>query len=78
MRRFQTARTVSGKEEGSKAVNSRMGRWKDSVQRVTRQRKKRYCNPSGCACRTMAFVMPSWGGRSGDVDVVLVEEQEGW
>jgi hypothetical protein len=66
---------VPGKEEGSKAVNNRIGRWKDSVQRVTRHRKKRYCKPKGCACRTAALVVPSWGERSGDVDVVFVEEQ---
>jgi hypothetical protein len=48
-----------GRRAASKAQSTRMGRWKASVQSVTSARKKRYCRPSGCACRTTAFVMPS-------------------
>jgi len=54
-----------------------MGRWKASVQRVTRQRKKRYWRPSGWAWRTTAFVMPSWGATRGLVDVVFKAGEEG-
>ena len=54
-----------------------MGRWKASVQRVTRQRKNRYWRPRGWAWRTTAFVMPSWGATRGLVDVVFMADEEG-
>jgi len=66
-----------GRRVASKAQRRRMGRWKASVQRVTRQRKKRYCRPSGWAWRTTAFVMPSWGATRGLVDVVFKAGEEG-
>jgi hypothetical protein len=77
----QNLRTAPGRRSASKAHSTRIGRWKASVDSVTRQRKNRYCKPSGCACSTAAFVMPSCGGTSGLVDVTFVVEEEcgeGW
>jgi hypothetical protein len=60
-----------------------MGRWKASVLRVTRERKKRYCNPRDWDCRTIAFVRPSCGGMRGVVDVMFLRrfvdvDVDGW
>ena len=54
-----------------------MGRWKESVQRVTRARKKRYWRPKGWDCRIAAFDIISCDG---DVDVALLSEEVevGW
>jgi hypothetical protein len=76
----QSLRAAPGRRSASKAHSTRIGRWKASVDSVTRQRKNRYCRPSGCACSTTAFVIPSCGGTSGLVDVMFVEGEggEGW
>ena len=72
----QSLRAARGSRSASKAHSMRIGRWKASVHSVTKQRKKRYCRPSGCACNTTAFVIPSCGGTSGLVDVMFVAEEE--
>ena len=72
----QSLRAAPGRRSASKAHRTRIGRWKASVDSVTRPRKNRYCRPSECACSTAAFVIPSCGGTSGLVDVMFVEEAE--
>jgi hypothetical protein len=54
---------------GDRLQRRRMGRWKDSVLRVTRRRKKRYWRPREWDWRISALVGVSCGG---DVDVVVL------
>lgn len=43
-----------------------MGRWNESVDSVTRSRKKRYCSTRGWECRIAAFVGAA-GEKEGEV-----------
>jgi len=49
-----------------------MGRWKDSVLRVTRTRKKRYWRRRGWVWSSVAFVRGGWGDRLVVVVVLVV------
>lgn len=54
-------------DRGACEHRRRMGRWKARVERVTRERKKRYCRIRGWAWRRVAFVggLDVWGVRRG-------------
>lgn len=47
-------------------MRSRIGRWNERVDSVTRSRKKRYCSTRGWECRIAAFVGAA-GEKEGEV-----------